>query len=329
LFDAKRGGVQKENMRDGTVRDGPRPTVRRYHSVEVGRSSGGSWLKLYIFIAVLLLARTTARIVADNPEMTADQLRLLEAIRASALKYTQKLPDFICTQTTHRQVSYLGGYDSGLAGVSTSSPNLNVPGTFNRGSADVSDVLEEKLTYFSKREHYEVLTVNGLKATGKDHRSFQGAISAGEFGSALSDIFDSQSGAVFSWNKTEDIHGTRAYVLEFRVPKTYGMLVIHSNPDRQIIAGYEGRVIVNADTLEVLQIKRRVELPPDFPIHMIETNVEYRPIEIAGKQYILPFHCEVRLKDNSNLYVNRIDFRNYHKFAADSTIHYDSDTPPQ
>jgi hypothetical protein len=286
-------------------------------------------LRLYIFLAILLFARAAAGNVADNPEMTADQLRLLEAIRASALQYTQKLPDFICTQTTHRQVSYIGGYDSGLASVSSSSPNFNVPGTFNRGSADASDVFEEKLTYFNKREHYEVLTVNGVKATGKDHRSFQGAISTGEFGSALSDVFDPQSGAVFSWNKTGDIHGTRAFVLDFRVPQTYGMLVIHSDPDRQIIAGYEGQVVVSTATLEVLQIKRRVQLPPDFPIHMIETDIQYRPVEIAGKQYTVPFHCEVRLKDKSNLYVNRIDFRNYHKFAADATIHYDDGTGPQ
>jgi len=58
---------------------------------------------------------------------------------------------------------------------------------------------------------------------------------------------------------------------------------------------------------------------------MAAIAADYRPVEIAGTSYSLPSHTEVRIKDNARLYVNEIEFRNYHKFVAESTIHYDSD----
>jgi hypothetical protein len=41
----------------------------------------------------------------------------------------------------------------------------------------------------------------------------------------------------------------------------------------------------------------------------------------------MPLHSEVLMRDKEYLYVNRIDFRNYQKFAVESTIHYDNKTP--
>jgi hypothetical protein len=50
--------------------------------------------------------------------------------------------------------------------------------------------------------------------------------------------------------------------------------------------------------------------------------IEYKPIVIANKEYLLPSHSEVHMQDSALWYVNEVDFKDYHKFVAESTIHY-------
>jgi hypothetical protein len=121
----------------------------------------------------------------------------------------------------------------------------------------------------------------------------------------------------------EKLHGRQVYVFVFHVPKERGALVTHRNPDQQIVVPYTGQIFVDSDTSEVMRITSRLDLPPKFPIQMAERRVDYKQTRIAGKSYNLPSHSEVRMQDKPNLYVNSIDFKDYHKFVVDSTIHYD------
>ncbi len=74
-------------------------------------------------------------------------------------------------------------------------------------------------------------------------------------------------------------------------------------------------------------IDSSLDLPADASFLTGKSTVEYEPVKIAGKSYNLPFHSEVRMQDKEYSYANRIDFRDYHKFAVESTIHYDNKTP--
>ena len=251
---------------------------------------------------------------------------MLEAVRASALQYTQNLPNFICTQVTHRTATSDTNFGTSFNGASSSRGGSGGMGSL-RGPGSVDDVIEERLTFFNQFERYEVIAVNGRKAIGQDHMRFAGAISAGEFGSALHNLFDPRSQATFSWDKTARISGHGVYVFKFRVPSQNGTIVMDRDTDQKIFAAYTGRLFVDMATQQVVRITSEIELPVDFPIKMATIAVDYKPVEIAGKDYTLPSHSEVRMKDNSRLYVNEIEFRNYHKFAAESTIHYDSETP--
>ena len=67
---------------------------------------------------------------------------------------------------------------------------------------------------------------------------------------------------------------------------------------------------------QVVRITSTLDLPVDFPIKMANIAVDYKPVEIAGTSYFLPSHSEVRMKDNARLYVNEIEFRDYHKFVV-------------
>ncbi len=258
--------------------------------------------------------------------MAGDRLQALESIRISALQYTNNLPNFICTQTTNRRVTDASGFLAGMTGISTGHGVLGMPSGF---SSEGNDTIEEHLTFYDHAEHYEVISVNGEKVSGLDHLQFAGAVSAGEFGSALDNIFEPTSKTRFSWERDSSIKGRRVHVLGFRVPKEHGNLVIYSRGDQQILVPYSGRIFIDAENVQALRIISDLELPAGFPIKEVHTTVEYRPTSIAGRIFNLPYESEVRLKDGSHLYINVIRFREYHKFSVQSTIHYDSDSQPQ
>ena len=279
-------------------------------------------------IFLILLLQSTLRAHSEDT-LPPDKARILEAVRTSSLQYTQNLPDFICTQITHRRSSAQINYGTSVGGFSSSSRSggMGLPAS-NPALGGLNDVIEEKLTFFQQQEHYQVVSVNGVKETGLQHLQLAGAVTAGEFGSALHNLFDPRSAAIFTWDKTTSIAGRRVYVFKFHVPAKNGTVVIFRDTNRKILAPYSGRIFVDTDTLQVLRINSELELPLNFPITMSTIQVDYKPVEIAGKSYNLPSRSEVRMKDDARLYVNQIEFRDYHKFAVESTIHYEDETPP-
>jgi hypothetical protein len=266
---------------------------------------------------LFLLLLACPALLAASPPLSPDQDKILEAIRASALQYTQKLPDFMCTQITHRQVSSLGNSASNLTGVSGRGGGiLGMAGS----APNRSDVIEERLTFIDQKEDYTVIAVNGHKVAGFDHWQFQGVISAGAFGTDLHNIFDPRSGTVFTWERPGALHGHRVYRYSFHVPAQHGAIVVDRNSSRQALAAYAGRVLVDATILEVLLIDYRIDPPLGSLIRDSAISIEYRPVAIAGRSYMLPFRSEVRMQDQSSQYVNSIDFRSYHKFAVESNL---------
>ena len=283
----------------------------------------GHWLSAILFVLL-----TVDGLFASAPGLTPDQAQVLEAIRAYSLRYTENLPNFICTQITHRRTSQQFNFGASIGGVSGNRSPAQLPAAAP-GLSGLNDVIQEKLTFFDQQEHYEVVSVNGEKATGLDHLQLQGAISAGEFGSELHNIFDPHSDATFTWDKTSTLGGRRVYVFNFRVPSQNGWIVMFRNTDSKILAAYNGHLFVDSETLQVVRITTEIELPVGFPITMSTVEVDYKPVEIAGNTYSLPSRSEVRMKDNARIYVNQIEFKDYHMFTVQSTIHYDNADPPK
>jgi len=266
--------------------------------------------------AKLLLVFVATRAYAAEPaKLTAEQTKVLESARGSALQYRQQLPDFICTQITHRTTASksLGAMGAGMA-----SRN---PAAMPAGPESSSDVIEEKLTYVGKKENYEVVSVDGRRVKGITHDEIQGGvISGGEFGSVLGQIFEPSSQTVFTWDRTASLHGRRMYVFGFRVPKQAGTTVGDAKTHNQTIVSFFGQIFIDPDTLAVLEISSRHDMPPGFPIQLIERKIEYTPQQIAGKSYGLPSSSQIHMEDGSRVYQNRIDFKDYHRFSSESTI---------
>jgi hypothetical protein len=287
---------------------------------------GAVGLRLFKILAVLVFGWATTGWSADASGLTPDQDRVLESARVLALAYTQSLPNFICTQITQRETQDQVNLGMSFNGASSSRGETGLAGT-PHAPGGMQDLIEERLTFFDQMEHYEVVAVNGKKAAGQKHMQFAGAISAGEFGSALRNLFDPRSHAQFSWDKATSLNGRSVNVFRFHVPSQNGIIVMDRDTDQKVLAASSGRLFVDSKTFEVARISSTLELPVDFPIKMSTVEITYKPVEIAGKTYNLPARSEVRMKDSARLYVNEIQFRDYHKFGVESTIHFD-DRPP-
>lgn len=270
---------------------------------------------------VLSYGETTVSIYSGSKQEAADQTKVLEAIRAKSLRYTQNLPNFICTQITHREVISQSNF--GSSGVAESGDGLGGAMTRSSAQSGTIDVINEQLTFFAQTEHYKVVTVNWKKVSGLDHMQFAGAISAGEFGSRLHDLFDPRSGAVFNWDKMAKFSGRPVSVFQFRVPAQNGIVVNDRDTGQKVAAAYSGTLYADSESSQVLRMTMQLDLPVDFPIKMVTIEVDYKPVSIEGKSYTLPSRSQVRLMARSRLYVNQIEFKDYHKFTVESTIHYD------
>ncbi len=299
---------------------------RGYDLLMAGHAAQAIAMNGFKIVAALFFSWTTTGLSAENPALTAEQVRALDNVRASALAYTHNLPNFICTQITQRETQDQVNFGTSFNGASSSRGPAELAGA-THAPGSTHDVIEERLSFFDEMEHYEVVAVNGKRAAGQKHMQFAGAISAGEFGSALHSLFNPRSHAEFSWEKATSLNGRSVDVFKFHVPSQNGTIVMDRDTDQKILVASSGRLFVDSKTFEVVRISSALELPVDFPIKIATIEVTYRPIEIAGKAYNLPNRSEVRMKDSKRLYINEILFRDYHKFAVESTIQFDSQPP--
>lgn len=258
-----------------------------------------------------------------STELSPDQAQVLDAARGYALGYAEKLPNFICTQiTTRTSMSEQFTPTIQSRGRNPASIPLPIP-------TEGNDRIVEQLTFFNQQENYQVVSINGRPAPGVDHLQLNGAISVGEFGSALRDVFSPSSGAQFGWHGIENLRGHHAYSFDFRVPKENGIEIRDEGTGADVLVGYAGLIFVDPDTRQVMRMTSSLELPPRLSITAANRSIDYGFVTIADKQYTLPVHSEVTLQNSQLRYTNKIEFKDYRKFGAESTIHYGDETTPQ
>lgn len=266
-------------------------------------------LKVVAFLPLLV---STAAYSAES-KLTEDQNAVLEDARAYALQYVQQLPDFICTQITHRDV--------GVRTFGTGFGSAVMTTTMHESS----DIIEEQLTYSGGKESYTVLTFDGKKDSGAVHGKLGGAISWGEFGSVFSQVFDLASHTVFTWDRVEHVKGRQLWAFKYQVPKESGTTVIDQPTHTTIVVSYSGRIVIDPETKDILEISSALDIPATFPIHNVTRKVVYADQDIAGKKYCLPLHAEMHMEEARRVYDNQIDFKDYHHFSSNSTIIYNNE----
>src|SRR5262249_44890593 len=100
---------------------------------------------------------------------------------------------------------------------------------------------------------------------------------------------------------------------------------------QQYKPAYRGSVWIDKRTYRVLRIEMQASrFPEDFPLDKVESATDYDYVRFGGEQqFVMPVHAEtLSCQRGTNLCaMNKIDFRNYHKYSGESVITYGDDKP--
>jgi len=226
---------------------------------------------------------------------------VIDQARQAAAGFLTTLPDYFCREVMTRYQS-------------ESTPANWQP----------IDVISMALVYDKGRESYRNITING-KATKKSIEDLPGSWSTGEFGTVLADVFSPATAADFEFRDESRSNGRAALVYDFSVDREHShwQIMIAS---QLVTPSYQGSVWIDKQTKRVLRIEMQATHMPDaFPTDDVEMATDYDFIRIGDRQFLVPVHAETLScqRDSSLCSHNVIDFRNYHKFAGESSITFD------
>ncbi|MCX6630107.1 MAG: hypothetical protein NTW28_21015 [Candidatus Solibacter sp.] len=254
-----------------------------------------------------LCALLAAGVPAMAQELDPEQAGLLEQAREAAMRYSDSLPDFICTEVVDR----------------SQDPQGN-------GRWRQLDRLTVKLSYFDHKEDYKLMEING-KPTVLEYLYAGGALSTGEFGTGLYAVFDPRSHGEFRWKGWTTLRKRRAARFSYHIARQNSTYLIQygavpSGPNAIYVA-YRGEVLVDEETHLVLRLTQQAEIPSGFPIDANESTVDYEFAAVGGKQHLLPTHAYTKTRSGKFVAENNMAFRDYRKFQAEASISFDA--PPE
>jgi hypothetical protein len=253
----------------------------------------------------------TAPTPTGPPEPSeAEKKKALEEAKTFSRDYVKTLPDFLCMQVTRRSID--SHYQPGSDGFWTPR-----------------DRILEKLTFFDHKENYDLIQHNENAVIGKSWEALGGSISRGEWATLLSEIFDPKTHTEFNWMRWGNIRGHLTHVYQYRVAQKYSHETIAYENQKEITAGFHGLIYVERGINVPLRITVVPDIPPDFPVQDVNQIVDYDTQKIGDESYLLPLRSEVKMRDGHFASKNEIEWRQYHKYSAGTSITFDtSDVQP-
>ena len=225
---------------------------------------------------------------------------IIDDARSAASSFSKKLPDYLVQQVTTRY---------------TGSRYVDDWHAIDVVTADVASV--------NGSEDYRNIKVNGRPT---DRPEDTGSWSTGEFQFALEDILSTRTAAVFKPNGSDRIENRNAWVFDLRVEQSHSHWKLIAQSGREYYPAYRGTIWIDKESRRVLRIEQQaLNIPRDFAYDKAESTLEYGFVNIDGRSYLLPVQSDnmACLSGNANCSRNVIDFRNYRKFSADSSVTFD------
>ncbi len=253
-----------------------------------------------------LAVPVTSAAVAPAPAQASQPIPLgddavITKAREAAFAYSATLPNYLVQQMTTRYQS-----DRPKAGWTA------------------LDVVTADLTYQDGRESYKNIKV-GNKTVNTSMDEIPGTRSTGEFSTLLEQLFE-PGAAKFRPGGTDTIHNRTAYVYSFEVARELSRWRIEA-PSQLYYPATKGSVWIDKETSRVLRIEQSGKgMPALFPFDTLETSVDYDFIRLGTSgPYLLPVESEVLSCQRGTSFCsrNKIEFRNYKKFGAQSDITFD------
>jgi len=246
------------------------------------------------------------------PPDSVRQQQILSSMKDYAQNYTNNLPNFMCLEVTRQFRD------------PRSQENYRSLGT-----------ILAKVAYKEGQESYDVYSINGklTENTSMNNVHSGGAVSTGEFGSLMREIFAPTSEAQFNWDHWGTLRGRRMAVYSYAIDSGHSSWSISYGEDhdqQRIITAYQGLVYADPDTGEVARIKFvAVDIPKTFPVQATSEILDYDLVDISGQKYICPMAAKLWMKGTDGALKNEIEFRGYRKFGTDFDIKYETDAAAQ
>ncbi len=253
--------------------------------------------------------RLNSRAAPIPPPDSVRQEQILSLVKEYALNYTKSLPNFICVEVIRRYVDPMSAERYQSIG------NVLARVSYNQG--------QESYKVYSVNGHVEDTTIDRAAAGG-------GAISQGEFGSMMREIFEEKSGATFNWDHWATLRGRRMAVFNYMIGSgRSGYSISYSSgpgDEQRIYTAYRGLIYADQDTGEVARITfEAIDIPQSFPVRQATEILDYDLVDINGQQYVTPRSAKLYMTAGREKTKNELEFRNYRKFGTESAITYDMD----
>jgi hypothetical protein len=239
--------------------------------------------------------------VAQTPAPDAtEQKKVLADATDYAFNHERNLPNFLCIQTTRRFTDYQ-----------------------SRDEWRPLDIIVERLAYFEHHEDYKVIEINGVPSS-IGHDKLGGASSSGEFGSVMKGIFAPETATDFTWQTFFTLRGRKMHVYAYHVAvakSDYHVVVPEQAKD--LVTAYHGLIFIDDRKHFIHRITLHADgIPPAFPIQDISLMLDYEYTRIGEADYLLPLNFELRSREGNVQIKNDVDYDQYRKFTADSSVNF-------
>lgn len=249
-----------------------------------------------LVIVLLASVKLPAAQAIDVAPDAAEQRRLLEKVRESASHFLESLPNFVCSRVTEQ-------YQAGKK-----------PEHWKQ-----RETLSEKLLFNQGKENVSLELLNGKPLP--PHRFVERPLeTSGEFGELLHNILDKKTQAAITWNRWENVNGRRLAVFDYVIDAAHSKISV-SLDGLDLIVPYRGFLYAEPTTGDLWRITSSpFSMPPALETKSVTTTIDYGPVTISNKQFLLPVSATIAMDTGTHNLLNKISFNQYRKFEADSKI---------
>lgn len=228
----------------------------------------------------------------------------IDDAREAAFSFSETLPNYVVKQYTTRYATSVarGGRTSWQALDTVTADVLEVDGS----------------------EQYKNILVNGKPPLRDVEKT--GSWSRGEFSSLQLDVLSPLTRADFHGKRATTIVNRPAFRYDFSVEQPNSHWHVESE-GQSYLPAYTGSIWIDKESHRTLRIELAAQgMPRNFPLDQVESAVDYDFVVIGDGKYLLPVHSEaLSCGRGVGCTRNVIEFRNYKKFTADTSITFDAD----
>jgi hypothetical protein len=246
-------------------------------------------------VGPLVITFPTASVQPPPP----DELKsILADASRHAIEYGRSLPNLMCEQVTDRSVDRKG-----------------------TGQWKHKDRFTELLSYVDHKETRTFLAREHSDPKKHEHDAdTTGTVSFGEFGGVLEGVFRTASKTDFHWKKTGALGEGTVQVFDYRVARTNSILNVGAQTTT--VVGCHGQVFIDSATRGVRRITMVADdIPKSSRLYATSVSVDYDYVAINNHDYLLPVAAQIEVShDRRETDLNRIEFRNFHRFGSTTRI---------